>query len=312
MGAGAVGGYYGARLAMAGHDVSFLVRSAHSAATLRSGLRVTSELGDVRLSPVNVVTDPQQTGPVDLVIVAVKLWDTDAAARSTMPMIGAGTSVISLQNGVDKDEMIAGVLGREHLLGAVTYIVVNRDQGGTIVHSGSLQRIIVGELDTPQTARVQEIVTALTAGDIDATASPDIRRSTWEKFIFLASISAVTAVTRETIGTVRSHPATRALLKDAMLEAASLARTEGVSVPTNFVDESIRFVDTLPAVARSSMAQDLLRGSRLELEWLSGAVVRRGDRIGLSTPVHSTLYAALAPFAGGRLSAVNQNTSAKD
>ena len=299
MGAGAVGGYYGARLAQAGHDVSFVARGAHAEAMLQRGLRVESELGDVDLHSAHVVTNASRIGPVDLVVVAVKLWDTESAARAILPWMGAGTVVVSLQNGVDKDDVIAGIVGREHVLGGVTYILVHRTEPGVIVHSGRLQRILVGELDGGRSARADGVVEAFAAGGADAAASHDIRRDTWEKFAFLAANSAVTAVTRETIGVLRAHPATRALLRDAMLEVAALARAEGIAIADDFVDGRMRFIDTLPPDGRASMAQDLLRGARLELDWLSGAVVRRAERAGIPAPVHAVLYAALAPFAAG-------------
>ena len=299
MGAGAVGGYFGARLARAGHDVTFVARGAHAEAMRRSGLRVKSELGDVDLHPVNVVTDLRQVGSVDLIVVAVKLWDTEVAARAILPVIGAATAVVSLQNGIDKDEVIAGIVGREHVLGGVTYILARLIEPGVIVHSGTPHRILIGELDGGRSARVDTIVAALTRGGIDATASPDIRRDTWEKFAFLATNSAVTAVTRETIGALREHPVTRALLRDAMQEVVALARAEGIPIADDFVDERMLFIDTLPASGRASMAQDLLRGARLELDWLSGTVVRRAERLGVPVPVHRTLYAALVLLAAG-------------
>ena len=299
VGAGAVGGYYGARLSLAGHDVSFVVRTPSSAAALQAGISITSELGNIHLRDVRAFTNPLQAGLADLIIIAVKLWDTEAALRNIMPIVDPETSVISLQNGVEKDDVTAAIVGRCHLLGAVTYIVVNRDNDGVIVHSGTHKRIILGEFDGTESVRVQEIVNALLSGGIDAESSPDIRRSTWEKFIFLASISAVTAATRETIGVVRSRPADRMRLQEAMCEAAAVAQAEGVAISDTFVDERMRFVDTFPPDGRSSMANDLLRGSKLELEWLSGAVVRRARSFNIPTPVHAMLYAKLSPFVNG-------------
>jgi len=214
-------------------------------------------------------------------------------------MIGASTAVVSLQNGIDKDETIAGIVGREHVLGGVAYILSRLTEPGVIVHSGTPQRILIGELDGGRSARVDAIVEALTQSGIDAAASSDIRRDTWEKFAFLATNSAVTAVTRETIGVLRAHPVTRALLRDAMQEVVALARAEGITIAADFVDDRMRFIDSLPATGRASMAQDLLRGARLELEWLSGTVVRRAERLGLQVPVHRTLYAALVHLAAG-------------
>jgi 2-dehydropantoate 2-reductase len=300
MGAGAVGGYYGARLAKAGHRVVFVARGAQASAMRGSGLTIKSGLGDLRVCPVEVVSElGTALGPVDLVIVAVKLWDSESAAAAIAPVVGAGTLVLSLQNGVDKDEMLCSVIGREHVVGAVTYIVATLAEPGVVVHSGALQRILLGELDGGRSDRVERVASALAAAGIDAEACNDIRRATWEKLVFLASTSAVTAATRGTIGEVRANPATRALLRDAMLEVVVLARAEGVAIKDDFVAGRLDFFDGLPAEGRASMAHDLARGSRLELDWLSGAVVRRAAQLGVDVPVHRTLYAALALDAQG-------------
>jgi 2-dehydropantoate 2-reductase len=299
VGAGGVGGYYGARLAAAGRDVRFLARGENAATMRRSGLRVRSELGDLRLERVAVFADPAEAGPAQLVIVAVKLGDTASILPSIAPLLAPDGVVLSLQNGVEKDDALVGVAGGRRVLGAVTYILANRPEPGVIVHTGTIQRIVVGELGGGESERVRKVVEVLASAGIDAAASGDIRRATWEKFVFLASVSGLTAVTRATVGEVRTHPATRALLRDAMLEIAALARAEGVAIEDAFVEERMRFVDTLPAEGRSSMAQDLLRGDPLELDWLSGAVVRRGGRMGVATPVHRGLYAALAIHAQG-------------
>ncbi len=299
-GAGAVGGYYGVRLARAGHDVLFIARGAQAEAIRRSGLSLRSELGDDHLFAASVAEDPRTIGCPDLVLVAVKLWDTESAAQAMVPMIGPGTAVLSLQNGVDKDEVISGLVGRAHVVGGVTYILVDRPTPGVVVHSGRLQRVVVGELGGGRSDRVDAIVAALASASIDSVASVDIRRALWEKFVFLAAHSAVTAVTRETIGALRARPETRALMRDAMEEVVALARAEGVMIAEDFVEERMRFLDSLPADGRASMAKDLLRGARLELEWLSGAVVRRGEQCGVPTPIHRTLFAALVPLAAGR------------
>lgn len=307
MGAGGVGGYFGARLQAAGHEVVFLARGAHAAAMRARGLRVQSALGDLHLPQVTVATDPREVAPVDLIVLAVKLWDTEDAVRAILPLLrsrsetatGTETVVLSLQNGVDKDDVLAAAVGRSAVLGAATYIFANLSEPGVVVHSGRLQRISIGELDGGVSPRVQSIVDALVAAGIDAEASADIRRVTWEKFAFLSANSAVTTVTRQTVDAIRQHPTTRALLAAAIHEVVALARAEGVQMADDFVDERLRFVDTLPEGGRTSMAQDLLRGGRLELDWLSGTVVRRAERLGLETPVHRTLYAALVLLKDG-------------
>ncbi|MEO8504284.1 MAG: 2-dehydropantoate 2-reductase [Acidobacteriota bacterium] len=299
MGSGGVGGYFGARMALAGHAVSFVARGAHGAAMRRDGLRIESPRGDAHLPTVHVLTEPLEAEVAELVVIAVKLWDTESAARAIQPLIGPSTAIVSLQNGVEKDEAIAEELGFKHVLGGVTYVLAKLAEPGLIVHSGTLQRVLVGELDGSPSARVDAVVAAFRDGGIDVEASPDIRRATWEKFIFLASNSAVTAVTRQTLGAVRTHPATRTLLRDAMREVTNLAQREGITIADDFVEERMRFIDTLPADGRASMANDLLQGHRLELEWLSGTVLRRAANWNLSTPVHRALYAALVLYAEG-------------
>lgn len=302
VGAGAVGGYFGARLAEAGNDVVFVARTKESAARLREGLEVRSELGDLRLSPVQATDDPRGVGTVDVAIVAVKLKDTQAAARAAAAMAGPSTTVFSLQNGVDKDDVLIAAVGRERVLGGVCYILAELLEPGVVVHTGKIRKIVIGELEGwGESRRVREIAACLSAAGIEAVASDDIRRETWQKMVFLATIAAVTSASRETVGTLRTNPASRALLREGMEEIVRVAAAEGVAIPEGFVDDRMKFIDGLPEGGRASMAQDLLKGRPLELEWLSGSVVRRGESLGVPTPVHKTLYGVLAPCASGRV-----------
>ncbi|HMC34105.1 MAG: hypothetical protein AUG04_08330 [Deltaproteobacteria bacterium 13_1_20CM_2_69_21] len=295
MGSGGVGGYYGARLQQAGHQVAFVARGAHAEAMRKSGLRIRSELGDAELR-VRVVDDPAQAGPADLVVVAVKLWDTEDAARAVARVPGA--AAVSLQNGVDKDEVLAGAIGRERVLGGVTHIGAVIAEPGTVAHTGRLQRVTLGELDGSRTPRLQAAVDAFRSAGVETVLSEDIRRVTWEKFAFLTAFSGMTALTRKPIGEVRGHPATREMLLDALREAASVARAEGARLDEGFAEKALEAVDTLPAAMYASMAQDVMRGRRLELPWLSGAVVRRAQKHGLSVPTHRAIYAGLVLHAG--------------
>jgi 2-dehydropantoate 2-reductase len=299
MGAGGVGGYYGVRLAKAGHEVVFVARGAHAEAMRRDGLRVEGEGGAMRLDAVSVMDDPRQVGVVDLVVIAVKLWDTEAAARAVLPMVGASTTVVSLQNGIDKDDTIAGIVGGAHVLGGLTYISVVMSAPGVITQTGKMQRIVIGEIDGSRSGRADAIGATFRSAGLDTEVTTEIRRAIWEKFIFLAAHSATTAATRQPIGKVRTHPATRAMLEDALREGVALAGAEGVALPSDFVQGRMAFIDGLAAESRASMAQDLARGNRLELDWLSGAIVRRAERHGLAVPVHRTLYAALVLYAEG-------------
>ncbi|MBI2215511.1 MAG: ketopantoate reductase family protein [Acidobacteria bacterium] len=299
MGSGGVGGYYGARLATSGHDVHFIARGEHARAMRESGLRIESGTGNFAIPRVRVAEDSSEVGAADLVVIAVKLWDTEAAAHAVVPLVGPSTIVVSLQNGVEKDDVIGAIVGREHLIGGVTWIIARILEPGVIAHTGAMQRVVAGELDGTTSERVGRVVDAFSGAGVNAAASDDIRRATWEKFAFLAASAAVTAVTRLSMGPVRNHPATRALLRDAIAETVAVARANGIAIPEAFVDEQMSFVDSLPAAGRASMANDILHGGRLELEWLSGAVIRLGEKAGVPTPVHRTLYAALAPYANG-------------
>jgi 2-dehydropantoate 2-reductase len=295
MGSGGVGGYYGARLLQAGHDVSFVARGSHAEAMRRNGLRIRSELGDAEVRA-RVLDEPAQAGPADLVVVAVKLWDTEDAARAVASVPGA--AAVSLQNGVDKDEVLAAALGRERVLGGVTHIGAVIAEPGVIAHTGRLQRVTLGEMDGSRTPRLQAAADAFRGAGVETVVSDDIRRVTWEKFVFLTALSGMTALTRKPVGEVRAHPATRAMLLDALREAVAVAQAEGAPLDGGFAQKQLEMMDTFPAQMLSSMAQDLLRGRRLELPWLSGAVVRRAGKHGIPVPAHRAIYAALVLHAG--------------
>ena len=297
MGSGGVGGYYGGRLAQAGEEVTFIARGKHAEAMRAQGLRIQSEAGDALVRPVRVAEDPRQAGVQDLVVVAVKLWDLEAAAQALQPLVGADTAVVSLQNGVDKDDVLARAVGGGHVLGGVTHIFAVIASPGVIAHTGKLARITIGELGGGRSDRVERIGGALRKAGIEVVLSDDIRRVTWEKFVFLTAISGLTSLTRKPVGEVRAHPATRALLLDALRETAEVARAEGIRLDETFADKQLSAIDGLNPAMLSSMAQDLLRGNRLELEWLSGAVVRRAERLGIAAPAHRAIYAALALYA---------------
>lgn len=295
MGSGGVGGYYGARLLQAGHDVSFVARGAHAEAMRRNGLRIRSELGDAEVRA-RVLDAPAQAGPADLVVLAVKLWDTEDAARAVAAVPGA--TAVSLQNGVDKDEVLAKALGRERVLGGVTHIGAVIAEPGVIAHTGKLQRVTLGELDGSRTERLRAVGDAFRSAGAETVISDDIRRVTWEKFVFLTALSGMTALTRKPVGGVRAHPATRAMLLDALREAVAVAQAEGARLPEGFAQKQLELMDAFPAQMLSSMAQDLLRGRRLELPWLSGAVVRRAEKHGIQVPAHRAIYAGLVLHAG--------------
>lgn len=299
MGTGGVGGYFGAKLAR-DDDVTFIARGAHLAAIKANGLRITSGQGDLHLTDVKATANPAEVGPVDLVLFGVKLWDTETAAAAIRPLIGPDTAVISLQNGVVKDEILTAVLGERAVVGGVCYIAATIAGPGVIAHTGTLQRIVFGEYDGSRSNRVLQFLQACQRAGIDAEISADIRKTIWEKFVLLVGLSATTATTRLPIGKVRSNPRSRELLAGVLQEVVDVAIAEGVPLARDFAADRLRFCDTLPETMTSSMHNDLERGNRLEIEWLSGDVSRRGARLGVPTPFNTAVYDILAIHAQGR------------
>ena len=305
MGSGGVGGYFGARLAEGGADVTFIARGEHLAAMKQNGLKVDSaELGDALIHPVQACDDPAAVGPVDYVIIAVKLWGTAEIAKAIKPMVGPDTTVVSLQNGVESDDIIAGIIGKEHLIGGIAQIASSISEPGVIYHLGTMQRIVLGELQgavSGQTSkRVEALRAALEAGGVVAEASEDILRTIWDKFVFLVGLSGTTTLVRTTIGPIREDPLMHRFLYDVMHETVQVARAKGIDFPEDYANDRLAFVDGLPFDMTSSMHHDLNRGNSLEVAWLSGAVARFGAELGIDTPVNRTIDAALRPYAKDR------------
>lgn len=300
MGSGGVGGLIGARLAHAGCDVSFIARGAHLAAMREHGLKLESQVENVRLRTVQVTDDPATLGQVDIVIFSVKLWDTESAARQILPLIGPETGVISLQNGVVKDDILRPIIGEKALMGGVAYMGTAISRPGVIQHTGTMQRVVFGEYSGRRSKRAEALLEWCRKGGLDAAISDDIRRTLWEKFVFLVAMAAVTATIRLPIGPIRSHPMTRKFYLDALREAAAVGRAHGIRLPEDFAEERMAFVDTLPSTMTASMQLDLERGNPLEVEWLSGSVVELGAAVGVPTPVHRAARDILILHAQGR------------
>lgn len=301
MGSGGVGGFYGGRLAHAGCDVTFVARGAHLEAMRENGLLIENEAqGDIHLPKVNVTDDPATIGPVDLVIIAVKLWDTEAAARAIRPIVGPRTAVLSIQNGVIKDEILRREFGEAAVMGGVAYVGTRIARPGVIRQTGTLQRLVFGEYDGRRSTRAEALLEALLRAGIQAELSTDIRRTLWEKYVFLVGLSGTTATMRVPIGPIRSNPQTRAFLLDMLEETVAVGRAHGVALPENYAEDRLAFADGVAADMTSSMHHDLERGNPLEVEWLSGGVVRLGRQVGVPTPVNRAVWDILALHAAGR------------
>ena len=300
MGSGGVGGYFGARLAQAGCDVGFIARGAHLAALRERGLVVESKLGNVSLPKVRATDEPSTLGSVDVVLIAVKLWDTEAAVRAISPIVGPSTAVLSLQNGVQKDDALRHLLGDGPILGGLCYIAATIARPGVISHTGTMQKLEFGEYDGRRSARAEALLEACQRAGIDAELSQDIRRAIWEKFVFLVGLSATTATVRLPIGPIRTHPQTRRFLLGTMREAVAVGRAQGVALTADYAENRLAFCDGLPAEMTSSMHNDLERGNRLEVPWLSGGVVELGQAADVMTPINRTVSDILALHADGK------------
>jgi 2-dehydropantoate 2-reductase len=299
VGAGGIGGYFGARLIEAREQVSFVARGAHAAAIREHGLRVTSALGDATVRPHAVADDPASLGAADLVVFAVKLPDAQGAAQQLKPLMRAGTVVLPLQNGVDVVDLLAAQVGAPAVAVGAALISARIAAPGVVEHLGPFARLRFGPLQPAQSEVVQAFHAACQRAKIDAELLDDPRRAIWEKFVFLVGMSSLTALTRQPVGVVRGNPELRRLLRQVMSEAAALARAEGVPLDESFVDAQMAAVDKLPAGIKASMLGDLQAGKPLELPWLAGAVVRRSERHGLNAEANRFVAAALAPYVNG-------------
>jgi 2-dehydropantoate 2-reductase len=299
IGAGGVGGYFGARLAQAGHEVTFVARGTHLAAMRAHGLRVESTLGDVALPRVDATDDPASLAPVDFVMFCVKLWDVERGAAQLAPLVERGGVVIPFQNGIDSVDILTRTVGKR-VLGGVAYIAASIRAPGIIAHVGTMARLRVGASDDAGlAARAQAFVDACTAAGVSAEHALDIRGALWEKFVFLNALSGLTCLARQPLGVIRADPELRATFEASMRETVAVARSQRVVLPDDFIARQLRALDTLPAEMRSSMLNDLVAGHRLEAPWLCGRVAEMAASAGLAAPVNATVYAALKPYLGG-------------
>lgn len=300
MAAGAVGGYFGGRLAAAGHDVSFIARGAHLDAIRANGLIVDSTLGNLHLKTVTATSDPKEVGPVDIVLFAVKLWDTETAAAAARPLVGPQTRVITLQNGVDSVERLAPILGEEQVVGGTTYMSTVIAGPGIIRHTSPFAQMKCGRVDGRADARLETFVGAAKAAGIDIALSDNINVDRWKKFVFLVGFSGATGAMRMPLGPIRADADTRAFFFNLMQEVVAVGRAQGVALPPDFADDQLKFADTTPPGFKASLLHDLERGNSLELDWLAGKVVELGRARGVATPANAAVYAVLKLHRMGR------------
>jgi 2-dehydropantoate 2-reductase len=295
VGAGGVGGYYGASLALAGAEVGLIARGDHLAAIRERGLRVRADDGDFTVQ-VAASDDPAEIGPCDAVIFSVKSYDTDQAAALLEPLLKPETAVLSLQNGVDNEEKIAARIGSEHVLGGVSFILSHIAEPGVVEQVGSVRRVIFGELDGSRSERASELLAEFRKAGIDTDLADDVRVVLWDKFAYLCALAGLTAVTRLPIDKLLAVPETRNLFREVVREVALVARAEGVELAEDIVDQKTAFAETLGPNSFSSLHHDLVTGHRLELDALHGELTRRAARHGISVPVSQVIYALLRPW----------------
>lgn len=294
-GAGGVGAYFGGRLAQAGEDVVFIARGEHLKAMQTNGLCVDSIKGDFEVKPVQASEDPSQVGEVETILVAVKTWQVPGAAEAMGPMMGPNTFVVPLENGVEAPKQIGDFLGKDKVLGGLCHIVSYIVEPGHVRHAGIEPHVAFGEMERGKSPRAERLKSAFDGAGVWAEVPDDIQAAMWEKFLFIAAISGVGAVTRAPAGVMRNVQGTRQLLQQAMEEAVAVGNAHQVNLPDRVVEETMAFIDGLPEGATASMQRDIMDGRPSELESQNGAIVRLGSEKGVPTPIHTFLYHSLLP-----------------
>jgi len=297
IGSGGIGGPYGASLAKAGADVTFVARGAHLAAIRENGLRIEGDRGETHIRP---ATDKiVGIGFVDIVLCCVKLWGLEGAAEQIRAIVGPQTAVIPLQNGIDAAERLTTILGKEAVMGGVAFATGAIIAPGVIRQTGAYQRMTFGELDGRMSDRGNRLRDLCEAAGFEGVLSPDIMIPVWEKFILLVPLSGLNALTRLPLGKWRDDPDLLALYEAALRETISVGLAEGVGLAPDSVDKTLAQMHSMPPHHTTSMGNDLIRGNRLELPWFAGKVVELGRRHGIPTPVNGFIYAALKPYVHG-------------
>jgi 2-dehydropantoate 2-reductase len=300
MGSGGFGGYFGARLCKGGADVHFIARGKHLQAMRSEGLRVEGP-EPIHIDRVNATEDPREVGPVDFVMLCVKLWDTEAALQQMRPLIASGTAIISFQNGVLKDQYLRAAYDQSQIMGGVGYVATTIDRPGVIRQTGPMQRLLFGEFDGSRSPRGEALLASCLAGGINAELSENILRDIWQKYVFLVGLSGTTSTIRKPIGPIRGNAQTRAFLLDVMREVVAVGRAHGVDLAENYAEVRLQLADDVAHDMTSSMHHDLERGNPLEIRWLSGGVVELGQRKGVPTPLNRAIADILALHATGKI-----------
>ena len=294
-GTGGAGGYFGARLARSGEEVTFIARGKHLEAMRESGLRVDSVLGDFVVHPVQTTDDPVQVGRVDVVILGVKAMQVKTVLQALQPLVGPETIIVPLQNGVEAAGQIAKEFGDRNVVGGLAKIISFKVGAGHIRHGGADPFIAIGELDKRPSKRTERLRQVFEKSGISADVPSDIEVALWQKFLFVVSWGGVGAITDAPIGVIRSMPETRRMLELSMSEVLSVAQAKRIAVRDDTVQQTMTFVDTLPQNGTTSLHRDIVDGKPSELDFWNGAVVRLGQEVGVATPLNRFIYNSLLP-----------------
>ena len=299
IGAGGIGGIYGAALARAGADVTFVARGTHLAAMREQGLRVEGDRGETHIRSVLATDDPASIGVVDYVLSCVKLWDVESTGEQIRPIVGPQTAVVPLQNGIDAAERLIPILGHEAVMGGTAFVTGAIVAPGVIRQTGTYQRMTFGEIDGSASTRGERLRDLCAMAGFEGVLSPDIRVPIWDKFILLVPLSSLNALTRLPLGKWRDDPDLLALYEASLRETVAVGLAEGVRLPPDTVGQTLAMMRSMPAYHTTSMGNDLLRGNRLELPWFAGKVVELGRSHGIPTPANTFIYTALKPYVNG-------------
>jgi 2-dehydropantoate 2-reductase len=299
IGAGGIGGIYGAALARAGADVTFVARGAHLAAMREQGLHVEGDRGETHIRPAHATDDPASIGVVDYVLCCVKLWDVESTGEQIRPIVGPQTAVVPLQNGIDAAERLIPILGHEAVMSGTAFVTGAIVAPGVIRQTGTYQRMTFGEIDGSASTRGERLRDLCAMAGFEGVLSPDIRVPIWDKFILLVPLSGLNALTRLPLGKWRDDPDLLALYEASLRETVAVGLAEGVRLPPDTVGQTLAMMRSMPAYHTTSMGNDLLRGNRLELPWFAGKVVELGRSHGIPTPANTFIYAALKPYVNG-------------
>ncbi len=294
-GTGGVGGYFGGKLAQAGEEVVFIARGSHLHAMRENGLQIRSGEGDFRVKPVQAIELPAEIEPVDLVIVAVKAWQVPEAARAIEPILAPQGCVLPMENGVDAPDQLSEVLGKERVLGGLCVVQAYISAPGEITNRIKGGSVTLGELDNHPSQRTKELVEVFQSAGVEAEIPQDIQVALWYKFLRIATLGGVGAVTRAPLGVTRTLPETRQMLRAGMQEICAVGQARGVNMPDSIVDQGMAALDQMPATTIASMHRDIVEGRPSELENQNGTVVRLGSELGVDTPTHRFIYSTLLP-----------------